>query len=195
MVWVNNPMIDNDALPFGGWKASGLGRELGRMGLDTFRRSKMVIMDHRPVRRTGGIPIPTTGSSTGRAEAHMNGEQGVTGRTIVILGGAGLMGQGIVRDLLSDRAIVDIAELRLCDTATDRMEALAHEMGDPRLTTRLVDVTDADSLRVGAGGGGSLHQRGADVGGLPDGHLRRSARGRGRLRRSGRAWHLHRQAA
>jgi hypothetical protein len=25
MVWVNNPMIDNDALPFGGWKASGIG--------------------------------------------------------------------------------------------------------------------------------------------------------------------------
>ena len=49
MVWVNNPMIDNDALPFGGWKMSGLGRELGRQGLDAFRRSKMVIMDHKPV--------------------------------------------------------------------------------------------------------------------------------------------------
>ena len=30
MVWVNNPLIDNDALPFGGWKLSGVGRELGR---------------------------------------------------------------------------------------------------------------------------------------------------------------------
>ena len=40
MVWVNNPLIDNDALPFGGWKASGLGRELGRQGLDAFRRSR-----------------------------------------------------------------------------------------------------------------------------------------------------------
>ncbi|MCZ4353672.1 aldehyde dehydrogenase family protein [Roseovarius aestuarii] len=49
MVWINNPMIDNDALPFGGWKNSGIGRELGRMGLDTFRRTKMVIMDHKPV--------------------------------------------------------------------------------------------------------------------------------------------------
>ena len=58
MVWVNNPMIDNDALPFGGWKASGLGRELGRMGLDTFRRSKMVIMDHRPVRQDWWYPYP-----------------------------------------------------------------------------------------------------------------------------------------
>ena len=43
MVWVNNPLIDNDALPFGGWKSSGMGRELGRQGLDAFRRSKMVL--------------------------------------------------------------------------------------------------------------------------------------------------------
>jgi len=49
MVWVNNPLIDNDALPFGGWKMSGLGRELGRMGLDAFRQSKMVIIDHDPI--------------------------------------------------------------------------------------------------------------------------------------------------
>jgi acyl-CoA reductase-like NAD-dependent aldehyde dehydrogenase len=48
MVWINNPMIDNDALPFGGWKQSGLGRELGRDGLNAFRRSKMVIYDAVP---------------------------------------------------------------------------------------------------------------------------------------------------
>jgi len=58
MVWVNNPMIDNDALPFGGWKASGLGRELGRQGLDAFRRSKMVIIDHKPVRQGWWYPYP-----------------------------------------------------------------------------------------------------------------------------------------
>lgn len=58
MVWVNNPMIDNDALPFGGWKASGLGRELGRAGLDAFRRSKMVIVDHKPVRQGWWYPYP-----------------------------------------------------------------------------------------------------------------------------------------
>jgi acyl-CoA reductase-like NAD-dependent aldehyde dehydrogenase len=58
MVWVNNPMIDNDALPFGGWKASGLGRELGRIGLDSFRRTKMVVMDHRPVRQGWWYPYP-----------------------------------------------------------------------------------------------------------------------------------------
>lgn len=58
MVWINNPMIDNDALPFGGWKNSGMGRELGRMGLDTFRRSKMVILDHKPIRHDWWYPYP-----------------------------------------------------------------------------------------------------------------------------------------
>ena len=58
MVWINNPLIDNDALPFGGWKASGMGRELGRQGLDAFRRSKMVIMDHKPVRQDWWYPYP-----------------------------------------------------------------------------------------------------------------------------------------
>ncbi|ODT16029.1 MAG: aldehyde dehydrogenase [Mesorhizobium sp. SCN 65-12] len=58
MVWVNNPLIDNDALPFGGWKASGLGRELGRQGLDAFRRSKMVIIDHKPAIQEWWYPYP-----------------------------------------------------------------------------------------------------------------------------------------
>ncbi len=58
MVWINNPMIDNDALPFGGWKASGLGRELGRQGLDAFRRTKMVVLDHVPVRQGWWYPYP-----------------------------------------------------------------------------------------------------------------------------------------
>lgn len=58
MVWVNNPLIDNDALPFGGWKTSGIGRELSRLGLDTFRRSKMVIIDHKPMRQEWWYPYP-----------------------------------------------------------------------------------------------------------------------------------------
>ncbi len=45
MVWINNPLVDNDALPFGGVKNSGLGRALGRIGLDAFRQPKMVILD------------------------------------------------------------------------------------------------------------------------------------------------------
>ena len=58
MVWINNPLIDNDALPFGGWKASGLGRELGRQGLDAFRRSKMVVIDHKPTIQGWWYPYP-----------------------------------------------------------------------------------------------------------------------------------------
>jgi acyl-CoA reductase-like NAD-dependent aldehyde dehydrogenase len=60
MVWVNNPLIDNDALPFGGWKASGLGRELSRLGLDAFRRAKMVIIDHKPAVQSWWYPYPNS---------------------------------------------------------------------------------------------------------------------------------------
>jgi acyl-CoA reductase-like NAD-dependent aldehyde dehydrogenase len=48
MVWVNNPLIDNDAIPFGGWKMSGIGREMGRQGLDAFRQTKMGVIDFKP---------------------------------------------------------------------------------------------------------------------------------------------------
>lgn len=44
IVWVNTPLNDNDAIPFGGRKASGIGRELGAEGLEQFRRSKMVMI-------------------------------------------------------------------------------------------------------------------------------------------------------
>ena len=60
MVWVNNPLIDNDALPFGGWKMSGIGRELGRQGLDAFRRTKMVIINHKPEPQDWWYPYPDT---------------------------------------------------------------------------------------------------------------------------------------
>ena len=41
-VWFNDPLTDNDAGPFGGFKQSGLGRELGREGLETFQETKHV---------------------------------------------------------------------------------------------------------------------------------------------------------
>jgi len=56
MVWINNPLIDNDALPFGGRKLSGVGRELGRQGLNTFRAAKMVIHDTKPVKQDWWYP-------------------------------------------------------------------------------------------------------------------------------------------
>ena len=45
MVWVNAPILDNDAGPFGGVKMTGTGRQLGSEGLDQFRQTKMVMID------------------------------------------------------------------------------------------------------------------------------------------------------
>jgi acyl-CoA reductase-like NAD-dependent aldehyde dehydrogenase len=45
MVWINAPLLDNDAGPFGGTKMSGMGRQLGPEGLETFRKTKMVWLD------------------------------------------------------------------------------------------------------------------------------------------------------
>lgn len=39
-VWVNDPMIDNLAGPFGGMKRSGIGRELGQEGYEEFLETK-----------------------------------------------------------------------------------------------------------------------------------------------------------
>jgi betaine-aldehyde dehydrogenase len=44
--WINDPLTDNDAGPFGGMRRSGLGRELGSEGLEDFRDSKHVHMDY-----------------------------------------------------------------------------------------------------------------------------------------------------
>ncbi|MDP9410923.1 MAG: aldehyde dehydrogenase family protein, partial [Actinomycetota bacterium] len=40
-VWINDPLTDNDAAPFGGQKGSGTGRE----GLEAFQESKHVHID------------------------------------------------------------------------------------------------------------------------------------------------------
>ncbi|MGX5666723.1 saccharopine dehydrogenase family protein [Rhizobium daejeonense] len=71
---------------------------------------------------------------------------------ITLLGGAGFMGAGIVRDLLSDRAIIDINTIRLCDASREKMEALATELGDPRITLVNLDVTNAEALHAAIAG-------------------------------------------
>ncbi len=58
MAWVNNPLVDNDALPFGGWKSSGMGRALGKEGLNAFRRTKMAIVDAQPRMHDWWYPYP-----------------------------------------------------------------------------------------------------------------------------------------
>jgi betaine-aldehyde dehydrogenase len=44
-VWINDPLTDNDAGPFGGYKRSGLGRELGAEGLEAFQETKHVHLE------------------------------------------------------------------------------------------------------------------------------------------------------
>ena len=44
-VWINDPLTDNDAGPFGGMRMSGVGRELGEEGLDEFQETKHVHWD------------------------------------------------------------------------------------------------------------------------------------------------------
>jgi hypothetical protein len=57
-VWVNNPLIDNDPLPFGAWKNSGIGHSLSRRGLDAFRQSKMAVIDAPPHLDDWWYPYP-----------------------------------------------------------------------------------------------------------------------------------------
>lgn len=44
-VWVNDPVVDNPAAPFGGMRASGSARELGVEGLDAFTTARHVHWD------------------------------------------------------------------------------------------------------------------------------------------------------
>jgi len=44
-LWINDPLTDNDAGPFGGFGLSGVGRELGEEGLDEFQETKHVHWD------------------------------------------------------------------------------------------------------------------------------------------------------
>ena len=58
IVWVNTPLNDNDAIPFGGRKFTGSGRELGAEGLEQFRRSKMVMIAPRAEADPEWFPYP-----------------------------------------------------------------------------------------------------------------------------------------
>jgi acyl-CoA reductase-like NAD-dependent aldehyde dehydrogenase len=51
ILWVNAPLLDNDALPFGGRKLSGVRRQLGPEGLAQFQNTKFVMIDPQASRQ------------------------------------------------------------------------------------------------------------------------------------------------
>jgi acyl-CoA reductase-like NAD-dependent aldehyde dehydrogenase len=59
----NHDDKDNDAAPFGGQRGSGVGRELGHEGLDTFQESKHVHMDPRVEKKEWRYPYDRGGGS------------------------------------------------------------------------------------------------------------------------------------
>ena len=58
MVAVNNPLVNSNALHFGGRKYSGVGSLFGRAGLNSFRQIKMVTLDPKPVLQDWWHPYP-----------------------------------------------------------------------------------------------------------------------------------------
>ena len=71
---------------------------------------------------------------------------------ICVLGGAGLMGAGILRDLVSDRAIVPLEVIRVADVSLARIESILAELGDSRLEAFALNVTDAARLAAAVAG-------------------------------------------
>jgi len=57
-VWINDPLTDNDAGPFGGFKQSGLGRE----GLEAFQETKHVHMESKIERKEWWYPYKGYGA-------------------------------------------------------------------------------------------------------------------------------------
>jgi len=68
IVWVNTPLNDNDAVPFGGRKLSGIGRELGSEGIEQFRQSKMVMIAPEAHSSSEWFPYPDDTPFTGQKD-------------------------------------------------------------------------------------------------------------------------------
>lgn len=73
-------------------------------------------------------------------------------KKIAVLGGAGLMGHGVLRDLVSNRAICPISRIMVCDASAGRIATLLEELNDGRLEPRVLDVADANALRTSLSG-------------------------------------------
>jgi acyl-CoA reductase-like NAD-dependent aldehyde dehydrogenase len=69
-VWINDPLTDNDAGPFGGFKQSGIGRELGREGLEAFQETKHVHMETEIERKQWWYPYREYGAGGATGDGH-----------------------------------------------------------------------------------------------------------------------------
>jgi len=69
-VWINDPLTDNDAGPFGGFKQSGIGRELGREGLEAFQETKHVHMETEIERKDWWYPYREYGAGGETGDGH-----------------------------------------------------------------------------------------------------------------------------
>ncbi|PKL75957.1 MAG: aldehyde dehydrogenase [Candidatus Melainabacteria bacterium HGW-Melainabacteria-1] len=66
--WINDPLTDNEAAPFGGMRASGIGRELGAEGLECFREPKHVHLDYVMERKDYWFPYADRPVDWGQAD-------------------------------------------------------------------------------------------------------------------------------
>jgi acyl-CoA reductase-like NAD-dependent aldehyde dehydrogenase len=64
--WINDPLTDNDAAPFGGMRQTGHCRELGEEGLDEFRETKHVHLDFKQEIKPYWYPYSEYNKSRGK---------------------------------------------------------------------------------------------------------------------------------
>src|SRR5437867_6937397 len=88
-----------------------------------------------------GIDTSTGVSGRGRLDGLRKG--GRRGMRIVVLGGAGIIGRSIVRDLADDR---EIGEIVVADLDLDGARKVAGTLARPGVTAVRADVTDSTAL-------------------------------------------------
>lgn len=81
-VWINNPLVDNDAGPFGGMRRSGLGRELGEEGLEAYLETSHVSFDYQLEQKYWWYPYSryseVMGLKDGRTSGFLGGHAGAS---------------------------------------------------------------------------------------------------------------------
>lgn len=73
LIWVNNPLVDNDAGPFGGMRTSGLGRELGDEGLEAYMETSHVSLDYQLEQKYWWYPYTNYADAMGLRDGRSSG--------------------------------------------------------------------------------------------------------------------------